>query len=124
MAFGFLARARSHAPADGRDATCLQMAPTQRLSPRTPPTGSRPVPADAVDAGADAGDIPEPPGYGETQSPKPSPSPTVADTAAADNRNAPPPPTLQSALVIGVPLVAVLLLTTIAYWFILRWGAM
>ncbi|MEX2091555.1 MAG: hypothetical protein WD971_02705 [Pirellulales bacterium] len=131
MAFGFLARARSTAPATGATRPDTKTGSDATTQADVATTGFEASAADRAGEAADASDIPEPEGFGETpdetelSDDEPTESATdEAEEAVASEVEAPPEPTAYSRpIVIGIPLASALVLMTV-YWMILRWGAM
>ena len=127
MAFGFLARARSTAPATGATRPEAKSVPDATQQSNVATTGFEASAADLASAEDDAGDIPEPAGYGEmpdeTESVDDGTSDETDETAVAEVETPLAPAAYSRPLVIGVPLAAALALMTV-YWLILRWGAM
>ncbi len=127
MAFGFLARARSTPPATGatRPETKTGAETTSQADAAT--TGFEASAADLAGEEADASEIPEPEGFGETLDETElldDEATDEAEDAVAAEVETPPAPTIYSRpVVIGIPLASALVLMTV-YWLILRWGAM
>jgi hypothetical protein len=132
MAFGFLARARSTAPAAGAqrpESTPGADAATDASNSAM--EGFQASAADRATEADDASDIPQPPGYVEVpptdesldEEPTEEATEEADETVAAPVEAPPEPATYSRPLVIGVPLAAAFVFMTI-YWLILRWGAM
>jgi hypothetical protein len=131
MAFGFLARARSTAPTTGATRPEPKTATDAASQTVAATTGFEASAADRATEAADASDIPEPEGFGETLDETESideeadnESTNEAEDNAAAEVETPPAPTVYSRpVLIGIPLASALVLMTV-YWLILRWGAM
>jgi len=131
MAFGFLARARSTAPATGatRPDSKSDSGATTQTDAAT--TGFEASAADLASEAADASDIPEPEGFGETpdeaelfdDEPTERATDDTEAPVAADIETPPAPTAYSRPIVIGIPLASALVLMAV-YWMILRWGAM